>query len=181
MEIDGTGVDVNQQTPNTEVQNPTEGQTVKQEDYKALQSEYTKARQALIETNTEAVRANPDFIHKISDEKVQSAILHNLYGVDSLDEYEAVKGNDNEVDDDKLKAKIASKKSDDMAEKMAIMEFRIANQSITEARLEEIKEQARVFDKSIPMNERLSLAMKLTSKPKEAYKDTQITVGSSTS
>lgn len=66
----------------------------------ALQSEYTRTRQALIETTATVAKNDPAYINTIKDTKLQNAVVKQLYGFDTYEQAVAVLWNDfNAVDD----------------------------------------------------------------------------------
>lgn len=81
----------------TNVENPPAGQTLSPEqlaqieaDKLALQSEYTRVRQALIETTATVAKNDPAYINTIKDTKLQNAVVKQLYGFDTYEQAVAV-------------------------------------------------------------------------------------------
>lgn len=76
-------------TPNGQALTPE--QLVRIEaDKLALQSEYTRTRQALIEATATIAKADPSSINTIRDTKLQNSVVKQLYGFDTYEQAVAV-------------------------------------------------------------------------------------------
>lgn len=78
--------------PNGDVNEEGQPQVVPNEQYKNLQSAYTRDRQELIATKVELAQANPKSISTIKDLSLQNAVVKQLYGVDTYAQLVAVYG-----------------------------------------------------------------------------------------
>lgn len=65
---------------------------VPEEQYKSLQSDYTKRVESEIALATKLVKANPNELKALSDPRVQNAVAKQLYGVDTYAQLIAVYG-----------------------------------------------------------------------------------------
>ena len=65
---------------------------VPEEQYKSLQSDYTKRVESEIALATKLVKANPNELKALSDARVQNAVAKQLYGVDTYAQLIAVYG-----------------------------------------------------------------------------------------
>lgn len=59
-------------------------------DNRALQAEYTRNRQYMIDMALESAKVNPNSITNIKDEKLQSTVVKQLYGVDNYSQLVAI-------------------------------------------------------------------------------------------
>ena len=95
METFGTAVEpqiqqIPQEGVNSQWEQSTEVKVIPQEDYKSLQSEYTRNRQVLFDTSLKLAKGNPQEILDISDKKIQSSVIKELYWVDDISELKMV-------------------------------------------------------------------------------------------
>ena len=65
-------------------------QTIKVEDYKNLQSEFTKSRQSEIDLAIKLARKDKSEILNIKDYKIQSKVIKELYGLDNLEDVKLI-------------------------------------------------------------------------------------------
>lgn len=166
--------------PNEEIQkidvNPEDGQSqstdvVPIEQYKALQSTYTANRQYMIDMALESAKANPQSISSIKDEKLQSTVVKQLYGVDSYAQLVAIhwedfyNKSDEDGDEDSTKklereVKILKFNAEKSEVENALREFKITNpQYFTNPKNEEqLRNELRYVSGELTPSERIRRA-----------------------
>lgn len=81
-------------SPETELVNNSgtlQGQAlISEEDYKSLQSEYTRNRQKRIDELAELVQLKPERLKSIDDKKLRDSVTKQVYGYENYDTFVAV-------------------------------------------------------------------------------------------
>lgn len=171
-----------EQAWNTEFLNntaPVDGQaeqTIKVEDYKNLQSEFTKSRQSEIDLAIKLARKDKSEILNIKDYKIQSKVIKELYGLDNLEDVKLIhweefykeKETEDGDDSDEL-TKIRNelkllKYSQNKSElENSFEEFKKENKDLflSEWAEERLKEELKYISSELPTKERIKRAAKV--------------------
>lgn len=81
----------NEQDENVNWEETTEKKgVVAEDDYKSLQSEYTKTNQDRINAYVELAKRDKSYIESIKDKKIQDKVINTLYSLSSLEEAKAI-------------------------------------------------------------------------------------------
>lgn len=151
----------------------------------ALQAEYTRNRQALIDTTAMVAKNDPTFINSIKDVKLQNAVVKQLYNFETYEQAIAVLGNDfNAVNDgngdedrtEKLERELKLIKYNASKSEVenAIKDFKLTNPNLFLAQDAEDKLRAELqfISGELPANERIrkasSIALQVQIDPKSA-------------
>lgn len=173
--------------PNEEIQpndvNPLDGQSQVQdvvplEQYKALQSTYTANRQYMIDMAIESAKANPNSITNIKDEKLQSTVVKQLYGVDNYSQLVAIywdnfASKENEDDDNdshkilEREVKILKFNAEKSEVENALREFKSSNpQYFTSTQNEDkLRDELRFISGELPAIDRIRRAAAIAFTP----------------
>lgn len=139
-------------------------------DKKALQAEYTRNRQYLIDVAMEQAKANPKSIATIKDEKLQSTIVRQLYNVDNYAQLVAIYGenfdNNNEQSPDeelKRKVKVLEFNAQKSEVEQAIREYKLSNPELfaDAGNEEKLREELRYISGDLPPADRISRAARV--------------------
>ena len=151
----------------------------------ALQAEYTRNRQALIDTTAMVAKNDPTYINSIKDVKLQNAVVKQLYNFETYEQAVAVLGNDfNAVNDgngdedrtEKLERELKLIKYNASKSEVenAIKDFKLTNPNLFLAQDAEDKLRAELqfISGELPANERIrkasSIALQIQIDPKSA-------------
>ena len=149
----------------------------------ALQAEYTRNRQALIDTTAMVAKNDPTYINSIKDVKLQNAVVKQLYNFETYEQAVAVLGNDfNAVNDgngdedrtEKLERELKLIKYNASKSEVenAIKDFKLTNPNLFLAQDAEDKLRAELqfISGELPANERIrkasSIALQIQIDPK---------------
>jgi hypothetical protein len=193
METFGTAVEpqiqqIPQEGVNSQWEQSTEVKVIPQEDYKSLQSEYTRNRQVLFDTSLKLAKGNPQEILDISDKKIQSSVIKELYWVDDISELKMVywerfweTDSEKELSDlEKLTKEVNLLKFKDKKSSLdwEILKFKLSNPHLFVNWNEEevLKEKLNYISKDIPLNEAIEMASIITfwkdyKNPNSVYKE----------
>lgn len=166
------GTDKEDISLNSKNENP-DGQTQKvvpEEDYKNLQSEFTRNRQALIDNSIKLAESNPKEILSIWDKTIQDKVIEKVYGFKNLNElksvmwdnfYETSKEDQNDVEVLKKEVSLLKYRSDAEKVEAEIKAFKIENKEIfqdNEDAENKLRESLWLLSKDIPIDERIKKA-----------------------
>lgn len=144
---------------------------VAEEDYKNLQSEFTRKNQLLIDTNVKLAESNPKEILNISDKHLQDKVIERIYWFKNINELKAImwenfyesNSNDWWDDIDSIKKEISLLKYRNESEKIEgeIKSFKSENKKIFEDNPNAetvLRENLQLLSKDIPIEERIKKA-----------------------
>ena len=154
---------------------PQPASVIPDEQYKALQAEYTTNRQELIETTSALVEAKPSYLHTIKDSKLKDSVSKKLFDM-GYNEAVAIFGKDfSSTTADEAKNKEAFENS--IEKEVRLLKYRaeqneilseIASHKVTSPNLfentnmeEKILEELANISSSLPIKERVSRAITL--------------------
>lgn len=168
-------------TDTTNVVQPTAEQLAQIEaDKLALQSEYTRTRQALIESNVELAKANPTYLNSIKDTKLQNSVVKQLYGFDTYEQAVAVLGQDfnapseeggNGDEDRTLKLereiKLMKYNSSKSEVENAIKDYKLTNPQyfVDPSAEDKLREELKFISGELPVSERIKRASQIALVP----------------
>ena len=173
-----------QQASEDELQNQVESEegqptvtATTEEDYKSLQSEFTRTQQDRISAYVKLATKDKKEILDITDRKIQSKVVRELYGLDNVEEVEVIYGKDfwnekkvedNSDEDDKyLKLEKEIKLTRFQQEKR---ELDSAIQAIKDKNAlsfenpeteEKLRDELRYISKELPLEERIKRASQI--------------------
>ena len=173
-----------QASQNDELQNQVESEegqstvtATTEEDYKSLHSEYTRTRQSEISAYVKLATKDKKEILDITDRKIQSKVVKELYGLDNVEEVEAIYGkdfwdekkieDDSDEDDKYLKLEKEIKLTRFQQEKR---ELDSAIQAIKDKNAlqfenpeteEKLRDELRYISKELPLEERIKRASQI--------------------
>jgi len=152
----------------------------------ALQWEYTRNRQALIETTAIVAKTDPSYLGSIKDTKLQNAVVKQLYGFDTYDQAVAVlgkdfnapsdEGNGDEDRTDKLERELKLIKYNSSRAEIenAIKDYKLANPNlfISAGAEDKLRDELQFISWELPANERVrrasSIALQIQIDPTNA-------------
>lgn len=168
-------------TDTTNVVQPTAERLAQIENDKlALQGEYTRNRQALIETSVELAKVNPTYLNSIKDSKLQDSVVKQLYGFDTYNQAVAVLGQDfnapsneggNGDEDRTLKLereiKLMKYNSSKSEVENAIKDYKLTNpQYFIDPNAEDkLREELKFISGELPIGERIKRASHIALSP----------------
>ena len=162
-------------SPETELVNNSgtlQGQAlISEEDYKSLQSEYTRNRQKRIDELAELVQLKPERLKSIDDKKLRDSVTKQVYGYENYDTFVAVEwedGNPQGNEDDDLyvlKKKVRSLEFTSKQKELddAIEVYKIQNPTLVKSEKDEaaLREKLSFISSTIDAKERVRIAWKL--------------------
>lgn len=146
----------------------------------SLQGEYTRSRQALIETSVELAKVNPTYLNSIKDTKLQDSVVKQLYGFDTYNQAVAVLGQDfnappdgdgNGDEDRTLKLereiKLMKYNSSKSEVENAIKDYKLTNpQYFVDPNAEDkLREELKFISGELPIGERIKRASHIALSP----------------
>lgn len=146
----------------------------------ALQAEYTRTRQALIEVSVEQAKANPTYLNSIKDTKLQNSVVKQLYGFDTYDQAVAVLGQDfnaapnddgNGDEDRTLKLereiKLMKYNSSKSEVENAIKDYKLTNPQyfVDPTAEDKLREELKFISGELPIGERIKRASHIALSP----------------
>lgn len=168
------------QSPATDTTNVVQPNAQLEADKLALQAEYTRTRQALIEVSVEQAKANPTYLNSIKDTKLQNSVVKQLYGFDTYDQAVAVLGQDfnassnddgNGDEDRTLKLereiKLMKYNSSKSEVENAIKDYKLTNpQYFVDSTAEDkLREELKFISGELPIEERIKRASHIALSP----------------
>ena len=173
-----------EQSDNTEFLNgeaPNNGQaeqavnTVKEEDYKSLQAEYTRANQAKIDLSIKLANLYKNSILEISDKRLQDKVIKEIYWLNNIEEVKLIHWDSfyaerttDEEDEDKFstlekKVKLMEYNASKGQLEKAIEDYKKENKIMFELEWTEdkIREELKYISTEISAEERVKRAWKI--------------------
>ena len=169
---------LNQQAASTQEGQAANTATINEEDYKSLQSEFTKTRQREIDMAIKLVSKDKKELLAIQDKKLQEKVIKEVYGLANLEEVKLIHGNQfwedgnnntNDYDDDESDILKIRKELDlmkyrsekDTIEK-EINSFKKENAILfdTEDAEDRLRDELKYISKELPAEERIKRASK---------------------
>lgn len=156
--------------------NPNNGQgQIKEEDYKSLQSEFTKSRQNEIRLALKLAEKDKKSILEIEDKKIQSKVIKELYWLDNLEELKTIhwnnfyddrdKNNDDEDELAKIKKELDLMKFHQSKNTLenAIEQFKKENKDFFtwEEQEYKLREELKYISTELSPNERINRAFRI--------------------
>lgn len=148
---------------------------VAEEDYKNLQSEFTRKNQLLIDTQVRLAETNPKEILSISDKGLQDKVIERIYWFKNINELKAVMWDNfyesqwdveqNDIDSIKKKLSLLEYRSESEKVDFEIKNFKSENKKIFEDNPNaeaELRENLQLLSKDIPIEERIKKAWLLS-------------------
>lgn len=168
---------LNQQAASTQEGQAANTATINEEDYKSLQSEFTKTRQREIDMAIKLVSKDKKELLAIQDKKLQEKVIKEVYGLANLEEVKLIHGNQfwedgnnntNDYDNDDNISQIRKeldlmkyRSEKDTIEK-EINSFKKENAILfdTEDAEDRLRDELKYISKELPAEERIKRASK---------------------
>lgn len=145
---------------------------IKEDDYKNLQSTYTKANQERIELAKKLVEKDKSEILNIKDKKLQNKVVKDLYWYDNLEELQAIHWDKffnvtkSDEDDDlttlQQKVRLMEYRAERNQVDIAIKNYLSENKITDEDAVDKLKDELKYISKDLEVDERVRRAWKIT-------------------